>query len=89
MKKLEAKPTEFECLLSEVPAGSMFVHTLSQEVGVKTHQVERNDDQKQECICIASPNLAHIGQMFLAGTTSFAERDALSVVIVKLEWSNV
>lgn len=89
MKRLEAKPVEFVCLLSEVPVGTMFVHELSQEVGIKTIQKERNDDQAQECVCIASPNPTHIGKMFLAGTTTFSERDALPVIIVKLIWEEV
>lgn len=83
--QLKGRPTEFQCLLIDAPVG-MFVHHLTGEVGIKTNQKERNDDQKDECVCVASPNPAHVGGMFLGGTSGFVERDALTVVPCVLEW---
>lgn len=87
--KLQGHPSEFECLVSEVPVNTMFVHHASTEIGIKTSYKERNDDQKDECVCVYSPNPAHVGHPFLAGTTSFGERDALSVEPLVLAWVNV
>lgn len=78
MSKLEAKPNDFQCTIAEVPVGPFF-HYPTGSMGIKTTKNERSDDQRQECIGLD-------GNPFMAGTSSFNERDQLIVIPLTVTW---